>query len=156
MKSTPSCLTSIGICGTDWHASRTTTAPTSCARFTIASSGLIVPKTFDWCVNATTLVPSVMTESMVDKSKRPSGVTSNQDRDAPVRAASCCQGIRFAWCSISVTTMRFFEVRAKREPGSALPIAYAIRFKDSVALFVKTISSSLAPKKLATLSRAPS
>ena len=46
-KSTPSFSTSIALCGADWQASRTTTAPTSCARATICSSGLIVPSTLD-------------------------------------------------------------------------------------------------------------
>ena len=104
-KSISRAFTSTGICGTDWQASKTTTAPTSCARFTISCNGIIVPRTFDWCVSATTFVLSVITCAIFDKSNRPSGVTSNHESVAPVRAASCCHGMRLAWCSISVTTI---------------------------------------------------
>ena len=93
---------------------------------------------------------------MESRFNRPFGRTSNQDSFAPDRDANCCQGMRFAWCSISVTTIRSLEVNANREPDGALLIEYVIKFIDSVALFVKTISSDLAPKKLATFSRAPS
>ena len=74
MKSTPSDVTSTGMCGTDWQASSTTTAPSSCARAVIASTGLTVPSMFDWCVSATTLVVESISASMFDRSSRPSSV----------------------------------------------------------------------------------
>ena len=45
---------------------------------------------------------------------------------------------------------------AKREVEAELPNEYARRFKLSVADFVKMISSTFAPKKCATVARAPS
>jgi hypothetical protein len=47
-KSTPRAWTSTPMCGTDWQASRTVSAPTSLARLTSWSTGLIVPSTLDW------------------------------------------------------------------------------------------------------------
>ena len=47
--------------------------------------------------------------------------------------------------------MECSELMANWLPGSALLKAYAKRFKDSVALFVNTISSVLAPRNDATV-----
>ena len=103
-KSTSSSRKSTGVCGTDWQASSTTSAPTWLARETIRSSGFTVPSTLDWWATATTLARSVITLSTSDRSSRPSAVTPNQRSVAPVRWHSCCHGTRLAWCSISVTT----------------------------------------------------
>ncbi len=44
------------MCGTDWQASSTTSAPTARARAAIRATGLIVPKMLLWCTKATTFV----------------------------------------------------------------------------------------------------
>ena len=62
-KSAPVAVTSTGMCGTDWQASSTTSAPTSWARVVTASSGLTVPRTLDWWVSATTFVRSLSSSS---------------------------------------------------------------------------------------------
>ena len=47
MKSASKAATSTGMCGTDWQASTTTSAPTACASRATSATGLIVPSTFD-------------------------------------------------------------------------------------------------------------
>ena len=101
-KSAPLATTSTGICGTAWEASTTTTAPTACAFSAISRTGLIVPSMFETQVSETTLVRSVMSSSMFDRSSRPSSVRPNHRRVAPVRSVSSCHGTMLEWCSISV------------------------------------------------------
>ena len=93
-KSAPRSCTLTGMCGTDWAASASTSAPTACARSAISLTGLIVPSTLDWWTSATSLVRSVIRSSRLDRSSRPSGVTLNQRRVAPVRWQSSCHGTR--------------------------------------------------------------
>jgi hypothetical protein len=79
--------------------------------------------------------------------------------------------MRFAWCSISVTTTSSPGPSAKVSaamipsfasgwvpppPAAPLEKAYATRLIDSVAFLVKTISSARAPMNRATVSRAAS
>ena len=114
------------MCGTDWAASASTSAPTACARSAIRRTGLTVPSTFDWCTSDTSLVRSVIRSSSRDRSSRPSGVTLNQRRAAPVRWQSSCHGTRLEWCSISVTTISSPGPSRNRSgaaaPADALPI----------------------------------
>ncbi len=104
--------------------------------------------TFDWPVTATIFVRSVISEGST--SRRPSGSDVNQRSVAPVRSASCCQGTRLAWCSISV--MRISS------PGLSEAVRpKATRLIASVALLVNTISSGdAAPRNEATFARVPS
>ncbi len=161
-KSTPSAGRSTGRCGTDWQASSTVSAPTSRARATTGSTGVIAPVTFDTCVNATTRVRSVMTLAASSTRTRPSSSTSNQRRTAPVRAASSCHGTMFAWCSASVTTISSPGASAKRRaaspprPSVAFEIPYATRLIAAVAPDVHTISPGRAPTNAATSARASS
>ena len=55
--------TSTDMWGTLCAASTTQIAPTSCARFVISSTGLIVPRTFEQCVTVTTFVHFVISSS---------------------------------------------------------------------------------------------
>ena len=72
MKSAPSVATSTARCGTDWHASTTTSAPTACARAASSVTGLTVPSTLETCVKAKTLVRSVSRSSRPLRSRAPS------------------------------------------------------------------------------------
>ena len=102
-KSAPRSATFTGMCGTDWQRSTMPRAPTACAISMISLTGLMVPKRFDWCtIDTHFVVESITPGSMLS---RPSSVTANQRRLAPVFAHSSCQGIRLAWCSISLTTI---------------------------------------------------
>ncbi len=127
----------------------------------------MVPRMFDWCTSETTLARSVITELTSDRSSRPSSVSPNHRRVAPVLAASSCQGTRLEWCSISVTTISSPAPRMNRSapsgsgaPCAALAVAfenaYATRLSDSVAFFVKTRSWERAPTNAAMVPRAPS
>jgi len=86
MKSAPSSTTESGRCGTDWEQSSSTSAPTSCARATIRAGSLIVPRMLDICTIDTSLVRSLTSSPSADSSSRPSSVTPNQRRVAPVVA----------------------------------------------------------------------
>src|SRR5213078_1213941 len=57
-KSTPSAVTSSGTVPTDWYASSTTSAPSSCALATIASTSWICPVLKSTCVIGTSSVRS--------------------------------------------------------------------------------------------------
>ena len=102
-KSTSSSPKCTGMCGTDWQASSSVSAPTAFARATSSATGSTVPSTLDWCANATIFVRSV--SSIESRSTRPSSVTEYQRSVAPVRRHSSCHGTRLAWCSSSVTTI---------------------------------------------------
>ena len=123
-RSTPRSATSTGRCGTDWQASRTTSAPTAWARSVSSRTGLSVPSTLETCVKAKTLVRSVSRLSRSVRSSRPSGVTGTQRSVAPVRRHASCHGMRLAWCSISVTSTS--SPGPRREPV-AVPAAAAGR-----------------------------
>ena len=156
-RSTPSAVTSVGRCGTDCDASSSTSAPTSRARATIRSVGLIVPRMLDMWTNETIFVRSATRLSSPDSSSRPSSVTRNQRSVAPVRPHSSCHGTMFEWCSISEITIS--SPGPSRNRGSAARSAKvrATRLIASVEFFVKTISSGeAAPMNAATLARAAS
>jgi hypothetical protein len=77
-------------------------------------------------------------------------VTGSQRSCAPVEVASCCHGTRFAWCSISVTTIESPGTRAKR----SLPLPRSRGWPDpcratmlsaSVAFFVQHTCSGVPP-----------
>lgn len=97
--------TSSTMCGAACEASMTTSAPTSWARRMIVSTGLMVPRRLETRVKETTLVRSVMTSSMLERSSRPSSVRPNHFSFAPVRCDSSCHGTMLEWCSISVMTI---------------------------------------------------
>ena len=160
-KSTPRVDTSILMCGTLWQASKRINESTARASLTIAGMSFTVPSKFDWWVNATILVRSLNSVSS-DKSKRPSSVSPIQRSTAPVLSHNSCQGTKFAWCSISVTRISSPTLSMKRsEPGGrsflcwdfnvAFRNAYETKLIASVAFFVNTKSSALAPMKLAML-----
>src|ERR1700712_580166 len=96
----PSSDTSTLLCGTDWQASSTVSAPTFCAAPTSSSTGLTVPSTFDWWVKATTLVRELISWSMLDRSSRKSSVSENHrivartDGKAPERAVKTAPAAR--------------------------------------------------------------
>ena len=154
-KSAPAATTSTGICGTACAASTTTSAPTSCARRAISATGLTVPSMLDTQVSETTLVRSLISSSMFDRSSRPSSVSPNQRSVAPLRSVSSCHGTMLEWCSISVIST------SSPSPIASGPVAQAsvlaTRFSASEAFLVKITSSrDGALMNAATLSRAPS
>ena len=75
-----------GSCGAACEASTTTIAPTSWALRAISATGLIVPSMLETQVSVTTLVRSVISSSMLDRSRCPSSVMPNHFRLAPVRS----------------------------------------------------------------------
>ncbi|OUD97467.1 hypothetical protein CMMCAS06_04685 [Clavibacter michiganensis subsp. michiganensis] len=155
-RSTSSARRSTGMCGTDWQASSTTSAPTSRARAITGPSGATPPSTLETCASATTRVRSVITSPSVSSRSAPWSSTGMKRSVAPVRSASCCHGIRLEWCSDSVTTISS-PSRTRMDAGAAaLPRPYATRFSPSVALDVHTISPASTPTKRATFSRASS
>ena len=140
-------------CGTDWQASSTVSAPARRAISATSATGAMLPVTFDTCANATTRVrgPTAAARSSIDHSPRSS--TGTQRSVAPVRAASRCHGMRFAWCSASVTSTSSPGRSANRSPPSpsdASDIPSATTFSASVAFSVHTISFGAAPTKAAT------
>ena len=147
--------TSTGICGTDCEASTTTIAPTACAFAAISATGLMVPSMLETAVSETTLVRSLISSSMFDRSSLPSSVSPNHRSVAPVRSVSSCHGTMLEWCSISVisTSSPGPTCRSSRAQASVL----ATRLSASEAFLVNTTSSRLgAPMNDATLSRAAS
>mmetsp|Transcript_975 Transcript_975/g.2694 ORF Transcript_975/g.2694 Transcript_975/m.2694 type:complete len:201 (+) Transcript_975:571-1173(+) len=152
IQSTPSAWTSTGMCGTDWHASKSTLAPTARAAATTAGTGSSQPSTLDTCGRATSLVLSPRRERRCARSMHPASVSIRAYlTTAPVRCARSCQGTMLAWCSTSLTTIS--------SPGPTLsrPHECATRLMASVAPRVKTISRrDAALTNCATLSRAPS
>ena len=90
-----------------------------------------------------------------------------QRSTAPVLSHSSCQGTRFAWCSISVTTISSPGTSTNRSApsGSGAPCAFfavaelnawVTRFNDSVALRVNTSSWARPPTNPAMTARADS
>ena len=143
--------TSTGRCGTAWAPSIRTSAPASWARRVMSSTGLIVPSVFDTWANATSFGLSRSRTSNTSWRSTPSSVIGMNSRSASFSWARICHGTRFAWCSISVSTI------TSPRPMFLRPQAYATRLIDSVALRVQTIScGSLTLSSLATLTRAPS
>ena len=150
-KSTPSATTSTGMCGTLCAASSTTSAPASCAMRLISATGLIVPSALLTWLMATSFGPRARRERRSSRSSRPSSVMATNSSVAPVSAASCCHGTRFAWCSISVERIRSPAATFVR------PQLRATRLIASVALRTKTTSRGLgAPMNRATAARAAS
>ncbi len=167
IRSTSSARTSTGMCGTDWQASSTTSAPTSLARATIGATSLMVPRMFDWWTKDTTRVFSVITVERSSRSRCPSSVSPIHLRTAPVLSHSSCQGTRLAWCSISVTTISSPGARTKRSApsGRGAPCSFfavaelkacVTMFNDSVALRVNTRSWARPPTNPAMTARADS
>ena len=106
----------------------------------------------DTQVSVTTLVRSVISSSMFDRSSRPSSVMPNHFSVAPVRSVSSCHGTMLEWCSISVvtTTSPSPTCSGPRAQASVL----ATRLSASEAFLVKITSSRLgALMNAATLSR---
>ena len=119
-KSAPSSCTSTGMCGTDWAASTSTSAPAAWAASAISRTGLMVPSTLDWWARATSLVRPVIRSPAPGRSSWPSSVTPNQRSVAPVRSHSSCHGTMLEWCSISVMTISSPGPRRNRaEPAPA-------------------------------------
>ena len=102
-KSTPSAPKSTGMCGTDWQASSTVIAPTAEASSTSSATGATKPVTFETCENAKMRVRAVMAARASSSDQVPCSSTGMYRNVAPVFFASRCHGIRFAWCSASVT-----------------------------------------------------
>ncbi|CDF40081.1 unnamed protein product [Chondrus crispus] len=135
-KSHPMAPTSTGMCGTDWHASTRTMAPAAWAARAISATGLMHASTLDTCEHATSLtLPSARMRSSAARSYCSSDVSGTGTTSAPTWAATICHGTRFAWCSMTDTTMRSPRRRL------AAPHAAATRLMLSVALRVKTTSS---------------
>ncbi len=110
---------------------------------------------FETQVRATTLVRSVISSSMFDRSSRPSSAIPNQRSVAPVRSVSSCHGTMLEWCSISVMST------SSPSPIASGPLAqarvFATRLIASEAFLVKITSSrDGAFRNAATLSRPPS
>mmetsp|Transcript_10510 Transcript_10510/g.38112 ORF Transcript_10510/g.38112 Transcript_10510/m.38112 type:complete len:204 (+) Transcript_10510:515-1126(+) len=153
IQSTPNVFTSIGMCGTDWHASRSTFAPTLFASFTSRGTSTSLPRTLDTCAVAINFVfPSRADASNASMSiPFPSGASPTCRSVAPVCAHTSCHGTMLLWCSSSemITSSPGFKL--------ATPHVYATKLIASDALRVKTISRSVsAPMKSATLTRASS
>ena len=105
-------------------------------------------------VSETTLVCSVISSSMLERSSWPSSVSPNQRSSAPLRSVSSCHGTMLEWCSISVITTRS---PALTSSGPAQAIVLATRLSASEAFLVKITSSREgAFRNRATLSRASS
>ena len=77
---------------------------------------MTVPSTFDWWVNATTFVRSLISSSSRQVEPAVVGRPGTSAATAPVRRHSSCHGTRFAWCSISVTTISSPGPSANRAP----------------------------------------
>mmetsp|Transcript_18153 Transcript_18153/g.51202 ORF Transcript_18153/g.51202 Transcript_18153/m.51202 type:complete len:238 (+) Transcript_18153:542-1255(+) len=151
IQSAPSAWTSTGMCGTDWHASSSTLAPTALARHTIVSTSFTHPKVLLTCCRATSLVfgPTRLQYSSMSSPSSWSSPTNLST--APLRAARSCQGTRLEWCSATLSTI------SSPSPMFSSPHVHATRLMASDALRVKTTSLSLrAPTKAATLARAAS
>ena len=115
----------------------------------------MVPSMLDTQVSETTLVRSLISSSMLERSSRPSSVRPNHRSVAPVRSVSSCHGTMLEWCSISVMTTS--SPGPTRRSPSAHAKVLARRFRASVMFLVNTTPSrSGAPMKVATLSRAAS
>jgi len=59
IQSTPSACTSTGMCGTDWHASSSTRAPTLRAASTTAGTSSTQPRVLETCARLMSLVRGV-------------------------------------------------------------------------------------------------
>jgi hypothetical protein len=66
--------------------------------------GLIVPSALDTCTTATILVRSVSSRSYSSSRISPASSTGATRSRAPFSAHTICQGTRFEWCSIAVTS----------------------------------------------------
>mmetsp|Transcript_13962 Transcript_13962/g.52364 ORF Transcript_13962/g.52364 Transcript_13962/m.52364 type:complete len:227 (-) Transcript_13962:686-1366(-) len=153
IQSTPSCCTSIGMCGTDWHASNSTLAPCFLAISPTRRTSNSHPNTLLTCAVLTNFtLPSSSTDcssskSMLDLSLlRPTCLSV-----APVCAHTSCHGTRFEWCSSTLTTTS--------SPGfrNFTPHVYATKLIASEAFLVNTISrSDFALMKFATFTLASS
>ena len=129
-KSTSTARTENGMCGTDWQASSTTSAPTALAR---ADDGRHrVDRAQDVAlVNERDDLGAVVDHACRGRrgrgGRRRSG--ASHASSAPVRRASSCHGTRLAWCSISVTTIRSpGPTRNRSASGPAVAcIAHGVR-----------------------------
>mmetsp|Transcript_43754 Transcript_43754/g.126399 ORF Transcript_43754/g.126399 Transcript_43754/m.126399 type:complete len:223 (-) Transcript_43754:409-1077(-) len=150
-QSTSRALTSTGMCGTLWHASKSTFAPTACAEATISSTGFAQPRTLETWHTLTKRVRSPTRLLKWSRSSAPFGERRAKRRLQPTSPASICHGTRFEWCSITVSTIS--------SPARMFALAHvlATKFIASLAFRVKMISDgSAAPTNLATFARAPS
>ena len=103
----------------------------------------------------TTLVRSLISSSMFDRSSRPSSVRPNQRSVAPVRSVSSCHGTMLEWCSISVMTTSSPSPTASSPRAQASVLATRLSASDE--FFVKMTSSrDGALMNAATVSRAAS
>ena len=113
----------------------------------------MVPSMLETQVSETTLVRSLISSSMFERSRRPSSVSPNQRRVAPLRSVSSCHGTMLEWCSISVMTTSSPAPIARSPCAQASVLA--TRLSASEAFLVKITSSrDGAPMNAATLSRA--
>mmetsp|Transcript_5373 Transcript_5373/g.16351 ORF Transcript_5373/g.16351 Transcript_5373/m.16351 type:complete len:204 (+) Transcript_5373:1104-1715(+) len=150
-QSAPSACTSTGMCGTLWHASSSTRAPTALAASTTSVTGLTQPSVLLTCAIATSLVRGVTSERMCSRSSAPSSPRRPCLSTQPVRSAMSCQGTRLLWCSMTVSSTSSPSARLSS------PQAYATRLMASLALRVHTNSrSEAALMKRATFPRAAS
>jgi hypothetical protein len=69
-----------------------------------SATGFTMPSTFETCVKATTRVRGDEGRGGIHV-ERAVVVRRDVRSTAPVRAASSCHGMRFAWCSIAVVTI---------------------------------------------------
>ena len=110
---------------------------------------------FETQVSETTLVRSLISSSMFERSSRPSSVSPNQRSVAPLRSVSSCHGTMLEWCSISVISTSSPGPTASGPSAQASVLA--TRLTASEAFLVKITSSrDGALRKAATLSRPPS
>mmetsp|Transcript_33484 Transcript_33484/g.107628 ORF Transcript_33484/g.107628 Transcript_33484/m.107628 type:complete len:212 (+) Transcript_33484:683-1318(+) len=150
-KSTPRRPTSTGMCGTDWHASSSTRAPTPCAAATISPTGATAPSTLETCCTATSLVRGPSSVRRCGRSSCSVAFRRAYRSTTPRSAASSCHGTMLEWCSATLSTT------SSPSPRLARPHVCATRLIASVAPLVNTTSSrDAAPTKAATLSRAAS
>ena len=119
-RSTPSAGRSSGRCGADWQASSTVSAPTR-----VRERDELGDRVHD-AEHVGDVREGDDARALADdgcrgiQSSCPSSCTGMWRRTAPVRAASSCQGMRLAWCSISVTTISSPGASAKpRALGAA-------------------------------------
>src|SRR5579875_2788453 len=92
-KSQPSSWTSIGRWGADWAPSKITIAPSLCAIFVSFFASLIVPRTFDICVKASTFAFFILI-SKSSSSRIPSSSTLTISNSQPILFEICCQGTK--------------------------------------------------------------
>ena len=150
-KSQSSARTSTGSRDADCAPSTSTGTPRACASSVMARTGFTVPSAFERCVTATSRVRGPISASSASRSSSPAGVTRTARIVAPRRSAISCQGTRFEWCSISVTST------SSPARTNASPKLAATRLIPSVVPRVKMTSrASSAPRNPRACSRTAS